>query len=292
MRIALASVVSLLVASTSFAQDALWKSMQCSPGNTIISATLWVQNSAEYKANTRQVYANATRALDEAIKDKTWSALGQTGAERMPLAVILDLDETALSNAKFEARSIRVGVTYSQAIWDEWTSKPEGTAIPGAKDFLTYAKSKNVTPFYVTNRKYRLNDQKRAVEAEQTVANLNNLGFPVVALTDAGSMSDNLLLRFERDDWADGDKTSRRDWVAQRYRVLLLVGDDLNDFVSTARKTEADRDAIIETTAPNWGTRWFILPNPMYGSWNNALFKAPPQDGCEEVKLKIEATRP
>ena len=295
MRSALVSLLSLFIVSTSVAQESpLWKKMQCSPGNTLLNAALWVQNSAEYKANARQVYANARRALDLAIADKSWSATGQTTAQSLPLAVILDLDETALNNIRFEARAIRVGVTYAQPLWDDWTSKPDATAVPGAKEFLDYAVQQKVTPFYITNRKLK--------EEKATTANLVALKYPVVTVPDtAGTTTDNLLLRGERTAWEARDKSPRRDWVAQRYRVLLLVGDDLNDFTAAADKTEAERDAIVEQYADYWGARWFILPNPMYGSWHDTLLTRrsagsstaeTPKDGCEEVTWKVDATKP
>jgi 5'-nucleotidase (lipoprotein e(P4) family) len=294
MRFVTISILSLLVSSSALAQDSHWKRMQCSPGTTLLNAVLWVQNSAEYKASARMVYANATRALDDAIKDKSWSALGQTGVADRPLAVILDLDETAISNVPFEARSIRAGVTYSQLLWDEWVASASAPAIPGAAAFLETARKRSVTPFYITNR--------RSVESGKITENLNRIGFPVLTVLDEpGSTTDNLLLRGDKKEWSEGDKTPRREWVAQRYRVVLLLGDDLNDFISTTNKSEAERDDLVAQHGDDWGTRWFILPNPMYGSWQNAaLTRTPtgatrprgPQDGCEEVEWRIEATRP
>jgi 5'-nucleotidase (lipoprotein e(P4) family) len=292
MRRAIVTLLSLLFTVSALGQDAIWKRMQCAPGNTLLQSVLWVQNSAEYKANARQIYANAQRALDDAIKDKSWSALEQTTAQKLPLAVILDLDETAVSNLPFEARSIRAGVTYSQAIWDEWVSNAAATAIPGSVAFLDYAYKNKVTPFYITNR--------RAIDSDKTRENIAKLGFPVVNVPDeGGAIIDNLLLRGEKKEWSDGDKTSRRNWVAQRYRVLLLLGDDLNDFTAVAGKSESERDDIVALHGNDWGTRWFILPNPMYGSWQNAALTRTvdgrpmgPRDGCEEVNWRIDAVRP
>ena len=295
MRPVIVSILSVLITTSALAQDSHWKRMQCSPGTTLLNAVLWVQNSAEYKANARMVYANATRALEDGIRNKTWSAMAQSGAEKLPLAVILDLDETAISNVPFEARSIRAGVTYSQLLWDEWVSSASATAIPGVAAFLQTARKNNVTPFYITNR--------RSVESTKLTENLNKLGFPILTVRDEeGTTTDNLLLRNDKKEWSDSDKTARREWVAKRYRVIVLVGDDLNDFISTTNKSEAERDDIVMNQhGDDWGTRWFILPNPMYGSWQNAaLTKTPagatgprgPQDGCEEVEWRIDATKP
>jgi 5'-nucleotidase (lipoprotein e(P4) family) len=312
MRFRSLSLISLLICASAFAQgtasgvapEPSWTKVQanslpCAPGNALLNAALWVQNSAEYKANALQTYASARRALDAAKKDTSWSATGQTDVAKLPAAVILDLDETALNNIEFEARVIRSGVTYTQKTWDEWTSNPEAAATPGAGTFLAYAKNTlDVTPFYITNR-------KKSTDVDEEVgtrANLKLLGYPLVTVPDTpGTTTDNLLVRGERPDWSSKDKAVRRDWVSARYRVLLLIGDDLNDFVSAADKTEAQRDQIIADTSANWGVRWFILPNPMYGSWHDALLSRPipgsdkfekPRNGCDELQWKLEATKP
>jgi predicted secreted acid phosphatase len=53
--------------------------------------------------------------------------------------------------------------------------------------------------------------------------------------------------------------------------VLLLVGDDLGDFVPIARLGLADRAALVDRYAERWLERWVLLPNPSYGSWSRAL---------------------
>jgi 5'-nucleotidase (lipoprotein e(P4) family) len=231
----------------------------CNPGHSILNATLWVQHSAEYRAAAMQTYANARRALD--------AALAETANDK-PAAIVLDLDETALDNTPFEARVIRAGKTYDSATWKQWTAEGGAPAIAGAAEFLQYAKSRGVTPFYVSNR-----DED---ERTGTFANLQKLGFPVEPST--------LLLRQNN----VSDKTPRRDQVAASHRLLLLIGDDLNDFVNAREKTQEQRAQLIAETAGNWGTRWFILPNPMYGSWERALIGSGGEP-CEQVQRKIEA---
>ena len=218
---------------------------QCVPGDTLLNATLWMQRSAEYRANALQAYGMARRALD--------AALAQPAG--LPPAVILDLDETSLDNMGFESSAIRKGITYDQTLWNEWIAKEAAGATPGVKEFLDYAVSRGVEPFYITNR--------RTAEAEHTRANLVTLGYPM--------RDDALIVRGDADP---KDKTSRRDRVAATHRVLLLLGDDLNDFIDAASKTPAERDRIIADNAANWGTKWIILPNPVYGSWADTLLPA------------------
>jgi 5'-nucleotidase (lipoprotein e(P4) family) len=200
------------------------------PGTPLVNPTLWMQSAAEYRASALQTYAAARRALDVALEEPS----------TLPPAVILDLDETALDNSRFAARMIAKNEPFSfGSDWSAWVSESASGAIPGAQEFLLYARSRGVTPFYITNRTA---DMEAA-----TRANLERLGFPLAA--------DTLLLR-ELDGTTD--KTARRNSVEARYRVLLLLGDDINDFTPRAKLDEA--------TAP-WGTRWFILPNAIYGSW-------------------------
>jgi len=132
--------------------------------------------------------------------------------------------------------------------------------------------------FYVTNRNAELEDGTRR--------NLLSEGFP------AGTAPDVYLLRREREEWGS-DKTTRRAFVAENYRILLLAGDDLNDFVSGARSTRAAREVLVERHAANWGLKWFVLANPTYGSWESALtFGESGLSPKELVERKLDALDP
>ena len=251
-------------------------SIPCIPGNAIVNATLWMQSAAEYRAAAIGTYAAAQRALDAALADPSWSAVeGQTNAGSLPPAVILDLDETAIDNSVFEARSVKVGKTFDNDLWKQWVEESAARAVPGAAEFLAYAASKGVTPFYITNRDFD-------PEGPGTQANVEKLGFPMSKTVDT------LLMRGERPEWKS-DKGSRRDLVAQRYRVLLLLGDDLNDFANARDLSVADRDALFARTTSWWGTRWFMIPNAIYGSWERSV--AGSGTDCEKLQKKIDALR-
>lgn len=249
----------------------------CNAGHALVNSALWVQSAQEYRAVALGTYASAQRMLDAALSDPSWTApLEQPSAPpSLPPAVILDVDETSSLNLPFEARAIKKGVTYDAGLWKEWVSESAALEVPGARDFLLYARSRGVTPFYITNR--------RAAEEAPTRRNLEKLGYPLEAPVDT------LLVRAEKPEWDVGDKSSRRAWVASQYRVLLLLGDDLNDFTHAAGKTMTERDEIMRATAARWGTKWFMLPNPMYGSWERAVTGGGPE--CEALQKKIDALR-
>lgn len=247
----------------------------CNPGHSILNATLYVQSSAEYRAAAMQTFAAARRALDEALADP--ARVGATeetnGDPSQPPAIIVDADETVLDNTAFEARVIQAGITYDETMWKRWTAEGAATAIPGAAELLAYAKSRGVTVFYVTNR----DEDERA----GTLANLRRLGYPI---DDTGA---NLLLRENK----NSDKSPRRKSVADRYRILLMAGDDLNDFANVRRAPWQEREELITKMKDWWGTRWFMLPNPMYGSWEHAAIGGGGTP-CEQVERKIRALKP
>lgn len=248
--------------------------VQCNPGHSILNATLWLQQSAEYRAVAMGTYAAATRSLDAALADPSWTAALEDDATSQPPAVILDLDETAIDNSPFQTRVIREGKTFDPKSWETWTTEAAAPAIPGALEFLRYAQSRGVTPFYITNR-------DAPAEAPGTLANLQRLGYP---LLENGS---NLLLRGAREEWKS-DKSTRRAHVASNYRVLLLLGDDLNDFANAREKSAAERETIIASNASRWGTQWFMLPNPMYGSWERAAIGSGGEP-CAQLQRKVDA---
>lgn len=256
-------------------QQATQPQAQCS--DAILGATIWFQSSAEYRAAAIGTYAAATRALDRALADPSWSAATeQTGNfANLPPAVILDLDETAIDNSPFEARVIRAGKTFDDTIWEQWVSEGAARAVPGAAEFLAYAASKGVTPFYVSNR-------DEDPEGPGTRLNIQKLGYPL------SQSEDSVLLRGGKPEWKS-DKSGRRAHVAQRYRVVLMFGDDLNDFANAREASQTEREAILQRTKNWWGERWFMLPNPMYGSWERALGVT--GDECEKWQKKRDALR-
>jgi len=230
----------------------------------------WVKHSAEYQALSLQVYESATAALPAFIEDSSWSALpGQTDAADLPPAVILDVDETVVSNVDFQLSYER---PFDNWKLNEWTSATDAMPIAGASDFVAAARALGVAVFFVTNRPCELiagNDDP-CPQKLSTIDDIMEIGIE----TDA----DHVLLS-EEQGWTR-EKSSRRDFVAATHRVIMLFGDDLGDFVHCTRTspkhpctvaaTKTSRAEAVVDYKRYWGHGWYILPNPMHGSWTSA----------------------
>jgi acid phosphatase len=221
-----------------------------------LQSVLWMQTSGEYWASAASVYTSARQAIDRGLKDRKWTAaLEQEGAfGRLPPAVILDLDETVLDNSRFQGRMIREQQSYDAAAWNEWVDARMAAEVPGAVGFITYAESKKVRVFFVTNR--------TGVQEPATIATLARM--TIAAAPES-------ILSNAENGWTS-DKTVRRAFLAKQFRILALVGDDLNDFVSVADQTPSQRVETVRAHSARWGAQWFILPNPVYGGWDRSLY--------------------
>lgn len=232
------------------------------PGGALhdgLAAVAWFQTSAEFEASALATYNAATLSLDRALADKKWTAATEQVGQKftkLPPAIIVDVDETVLDNSAYQARLIADGGEFGKETWGPWVGEAKAIAIPGAKEFLTTAAKKGARVFYVSNR-------DTGEQAEHTRKNLADLGFP-----DADDL-DTFLFRDESKGWKM--KSPRRAEIAKTHRVVIVVGDNLFDFIEEDKPARERRAALVTEHSAWWGTRWFMLANPMYGSWDDAL---------------------
>jgi 5'-nucleotidase (lipoprotein e(P4) family) len=245
-----------------------------------LNAVVWMQTAAEYHAAAVQAFQMAQRMIDRALADPNWTAAEeQTGSfGSLPPAVIVDIDETVLDNSPFEARQIRAAEPFSEEIWRTWVLEANAEPTPGALTFTRDAAARGITIFYVSNR--------LAAQEDSTRANLARRSFPLDPTVDT------VLSRNERPEWTS-NKGLRRAEIASRYRILLLVGDDLGDFTSRASGSLEERLEAVTRNASLWGSKWIIVPNPAYGSWERAVVGTEPNlSEAEKLRRKINALRP
>lgn len=175
---------------------------------------------------------------------------------KRPLAIVLDVDETALLNLGYESYAAKRGDTYDQKRWTRWeeTGVDKVVAVPGAAETLAAARTEGITVIFNSNRS--------TTTAAHTVAALEYAGLGPAVLGDT------LWLR---DDGSPSGKDERRWKIAEKYCVVAMVGDQLGDFTDLFNTPDNSvltrRNMTSESLlAPLWGAGWFVLPNPVYGS--------------------------
>jgi len=210
-----------------------------------VLAVNWVQTSAEYRALCYQSYNLARMNLDSFLASYSGSK---------PVAVITDMDETITDNSAYQAWLVGQDFGYSSKTWGPWIAAGKAKAVPGAVEFFNYAKEKGVETFYVSNTKMAF--------VEGAEKKLKALGFPYVDRK-------HLLFRVKT-----SDKQPRRDTVAKDYEIALLLGDNLNDFLTVFRKKPIDvRSAEVDKIKNEWGKKFIVFPNPLYGDWEGSIYK-------------------
>jgi acid phosphatase len=234
------------------------------PPNDGLNATVWYQTSVERDLVYRQAYRAAGDKLAAALADKSWDALPKedrsNDARKLPPAIIVDVDETVLDNSPDQVRQIRDGRDFNDADWGAWVEQRAAKPLAGAVDFLQRAAAKGVTVFYISNRD--------ASQAAATVDNLRKAGFPI-ARDDQFLGLGTVVPGCEQEG---SEKSCRRQLVGRSYRVLMQFGDQVGDFVYVLSNTPEGRRAAVAPYMDWIGERWWALPNPLYGSWEPALF--------------------
>ncbi|MBU8893676.1 MAG: 5'-nucleotidase, lipoprotein e(P4) family [Bacteroidales bacterium] len=211
----------------------------------LIMSTLWYQKSGEMKAIYYQCFNWAKLRVEMSL---------QNNHSEIKKAVVVDIDETMLDNSPFETKSINTGQGYSRETWGGWTSKIDAKPLPGAVEFSKYAESRGVEVFYISNR--------GVADFDVTLKNLQNENF---AFADSA----HLLLKTNTNS-----KKERRSLVTENYEIILLIGDNLGDFseIFEDRSLNYGFDEV-EKHKSDFGDKFIVLPNPMYGSWENAVFE-------------------
>jgi len=217
------------------------------PNEHLVMSTLWYQRASECRALYYQAFNMAKMSLDKQLANSTNSP--------KPKAVIVDIDETVLDNSPFETNSIRTAKTFTPAAWKEWVDKAEARATPGSLEFLNYAKSKGVETFYISNR----DTSATAI----SLKNLQKLGFPFAD-------KDHILLKSNT-----SIKTIRRNLVSKTHEILILAGDNVGDFDEFLEdRSENYGFSKVDKMKNQFGNRFIVLPNPMYGSWEKQVLKS------------------
>lgn len=193
----------------------------------------WYQRAAERRALSLQAYGAATAKVAARVAAGVPASWG----------VIMDIDETTLNNSAYQHARSDLGTGYSPASWTAWVNEKAATPIDGALAFTKKVKQLGGKVVFVTNR-------MGGTECPQTEQNLASAGFTY----------DQILCRPQG---SPSDKTARFDQVKQGMEVVAFVGDNILDFPALTQ----DLRKQPESAYAAFGETFFVIPNPMYGSF-------------------------
>ena len=208
-----------------------------------IFASAYQQRSAEYRALCYQAFNIAHVRIEQFNRERS----------PKPKAIMTDIDETILNNSPYEVHQLLQGKDFDDDSWNEWTSMGKADTMPGALHFLQFASASGIEIFYVTNRAER--------EREGTLKNLKKFNFP-------NADNDHLLLKQNV-----SSKEERKNTIAATHTIVMLMGDNMNDFSFLfEKKTSDERDKVADNFSTEFGNRFIVLPNPVYGDWESSLY--------------------
>lgn len=204
----------------------------------------WVSRSAEYKCCVQQAYTDAQKRLPELAKEKKEGSW----------CVVLDADETIISNVEYQIELDTKNVSYSGEAWDNWCKKERATALPGAKDFLSLVKRLGGKVIIITNRK---GDVRQA-----TLRNLDALGllYDACLFKDGPYATDRNKIARRADIGKGSVKTLRGVTSLPPLKILMCVGDQAHDLYD-------DGKLNFDDVKDHFGRDYVIIPNPMYGDF-------------------------
>lgn len=231
-----------------------------------VGAVIFHQKAAEYRALAYQSFNLAKMQLD---LDKKRRKKLPKAERKKPLAIIVDADETTLDNSPYFAKLIKEQKPFNIRSFFEWKKSGKSKAVPGSIEFLNYAKKKGVDIFYVSNVPNAFK--------EVTINALKQNGFP-------DAKAENVMLITN-----SGSKEPRRQKVAETHRVVMLIGDSLNDLsVAFEGKSTAERFAEVEKAKQMWGTKFIVIPNIIYGAWESAVYEGQRLNDTQKKAKRIE----
>jgi predicted secreted acid phosphatase len=180
--------------------------------------------TGEYGKEVARVAAEANQYLIRRIP----KGVPKSAKHSNKLAVVFDIDETTLSNA----RHIQANdYGYIPKVWDAWVAEGQATAIYPVQAVYNTAVNAKVDVFFITGR--------TPDGAAATERNLRQVGYETWA-----------RIIYKPADFAESARAfkidARRKLAAEGYLIILNIGDQNSDL------------------AGGYAERIFKLPNPFY----------------------------
>lgn len=250
-------VIIFLVSCAGSSKQTYYKKVNSS-NSADTQSILWQQTAAEKAALCYQAFNIASMKLDM-LQDSDDPAIS---------AIIMDLDETVLDNSPYNGQLTLKNQSYSTDTWNGWVVKEDALLVPGALEFIQKAERVGIKIFYISNR-----------SEEVMIPTMNNMKKVGIEVSE-----DQMFLKQNT-----SNKIKRRQDVEKDYNIIMLIGDNLADFHSMFEAEENNiqiRKEIVDDLKSQFGNKFIVLPNVMYGGWEKAMEK---EDNFKSVKSPDES---
>ena len=222
----------------------------------VISASIWMNTSADFQALARQAYKHSTQLLTK---------LNDRSLENP--AIIIDINGTIVN---YTPRRPDLTLTpeanktndYNWYVKEYANAKP----IPGASEFLASAKNQGYDIFYVSERPLSsgINGENRDIE-QLTVKKLRELGYPDADETHV-VLKGEFCSSVEKESC---NKTFQRRAITmgqvdkKQHQIALYIGDMLGDFDLAENGFDPNLKISVTANKDLFGRQYVVIPNPL-----------------------------
>ena len=234
----------------------------------------WFRRSAEFPLITRYIYEVAARRID---------GIRLSASEGPNWVVSLDADETIFENSLGQLENEYLGLGYVAERWKAWEARGAAKEIPGAIDFVNYVLDSGGKIAIISNRDADLEEVARQNlirlgmrDDRRKVCILGRRAIDTQAVNGEewqrfGYKNDKDRRRRLLSEgnaascWSrDTDGSLRASW-SRPHKFVLWIGDNILDLPRTTQaeaRVSGPPDLVF-------GKDYFLIPNPLYGSWQN-----------------------
>lgn len=253
------------------------------------SGLKWYRRSAELAHLTRHIYGQAAQRFD-ALRAQPPAG---------DWVVVMDADETILDNSFGQLENEHLGLGYVDERWRQWIRRSAATGVPGAMEFIRHVIESGGKIVVITNRELETETEVAQRVRDNLVALERGNGGNGSLTADRKKLC--VLPRTPIDKTAalpsacqgkgyKNDKDRRRDLVVQGkadscwaadaaaksawdhpLTIGFSIGDNIQDFPCMTQ-TDARLSPDLSRA---FGKDYFLLPNPLYGSWERNAVSLP-----------------
>ncbi|RTK97130.1 MAG: hypothetical protein EKK64_02125 [Neisseriaceae bacterium] len=261
-------IILVALSTTAYAQDSQSELLSCKASHERINpdieddGMLWYRTSASKKAIFNQINSQVLTAVS-----KYKNSESQLSSSK---GVVISLDSTVFDSSDYDYYK-DLGCIDKDMTFGQFIRKYELSANIGMGDLLCSLQSQGLKIFLVTNRSVT-NEFSDDETKKDTIKNLEDKNICFDAILFANSDTDtNKNPRFNAISSGDYENINTTKKFGP-INVVAYLGSDIQDFPNFKQ----DSAKLLNTDSPqfnNFGTSYFIYPNPILGSWSSNYWK-------------------